>query len=179
VGDPEDDALVASLGAWRERHMAVYPTQFQVTAAGTRTWLRELVLGVPDRLMLLVLRGDRVVGHLGLCDAFAADGSASLSNVVVGERAAMPPGAMQACEEALLAWAYDTLGVTCVWAGIYMDNLASLGLHRKLGFAAQEAIAMRRHALPGGRVEYRACAPGDDGAPDRVQTWFVHRRDVR
>jgi len=178
VGDPEDDALVATLGAWRERNMAAYPTQFRVTAAGTRAWLRELVLGVPDRLMLLVLRDDRVVGHLGLCDAFAADGSASLSNVVVGERAAMPPGAMQACEEAMLAWTYDTLGATRVWSVIFTDNPASLGLHRKLGFVAHETIAMRRHVLPGDRVEYRPCAPGDDGEPDRVRIRFLHRRDA-
>src|SRR4051794_30228292 len=64
--DLADDDLLDRLGHWRAEHMASYPTQFTVTRERTRTWMRDVILGNPGRLMLLVIDADGlVVGHLG------------------------------------------------------------------------------------------------------------------
>lgn len=184
--DVDDDALISALAAWRAQWMAVYPTQFTVTHEGTRAWIRDRLLGTPDRLMFLVrTAGDRrAVGHLGFDDLYArgdqsgeAGGNViSLSNVVVGDREAMPPGAMFAVETAMLRWAFEVWPIPAVHAPIFLDNERSVALQEKLGFVRYRDTPMRRHDLPDGTVAYRPVEPGDDAPADRVWGRFLCRR---
>nr|WP_246852330.1 aldo/keto reductase [Patulibacter sp. SYSU D01012] len=170
--DVEDDALLDRLGRWRADHMAAYPTQFAVTRAGTRAWLRDVVVGGPGRLMLLVVDGDgEVVGHLGFDRADVGDGGLQLSNLMVGEPERMGPGAMRACLAGMLRWAQEALRPTRIWSPVFTDNVRSLRLMRSVGFVDRERTPMRLH-VAGDRREYRPCAPGDDAPPDRWQLWL-------
>ena len=124
--DLADQALIVRLGAWRAEHMSHYPTQFAaVTPEGTARWLRELVLGDADRLMFLVVDADDPYGsppygHLGFDHAHPTEPTIGLSNVLKGDRARLPPGAMDAAEERMLAWAHEALGAETILSLIHI-----------------------------------------------------------
>jgi RimJ/RimL family protein N-acetyltransferase len=170
--DVDDAGLIAAISTWRDRHMWVFPTQFPVTEAGTRGWLVDM-LARPDRVLLFVRQGDRPVGHLGLTNALNPEGIA-LSAVMVGERDAMPSGAMFACELKLFEWAYGTLHTPRIHAPVAADNLPSVSLLHKLGFTPARTTSLRRHELPGGRIEFRPRERGDTAPADREWHWQVH-----
>jgi aryl-alcohol dehydrogenase-like predicted oxidoreductase len=169
--DVADDTLVERLGAWRAQHMASYPTQFTVTADGTRAWLRDVILGNPGRLMLLVVDTDGlVVGHLGFDCADIGEGGLRLSNVVVGERSRMPYGTMRACLAGMLDWARQALEPNRVWAPVFTDNLRPIRMMRSVGFVDGIRTPTRLH-VTGDRREYLPRAPGDDAPPDQWHMW--------
>jgi RimJ/RimL family protein N-acetyltransferase len=176
-GHAEDDALIATLAAWRAREMAVYPTQFTVTDAGTRAWLRDIVLGGAGRLMFLVVDEDDPAGppagHLGLDTLLDGSAAGQVSNVLVGDRGRMPRGAMEAAARSMLAWARDALGIEAEWATPFGTNRRAIRLFERLGFACEGTIPLRRHA-EGDRVAFRPVAPGDTAPPDR--TWLLYVR---
>ena len=169
--DVADDTLVERLGSWRAEHMASYPTQFTVTADGTRAWLRDVILGNPGRLMLLVVDADGlVVGHLGFDSADIGEGGLRLSNVVVGEPARMLAGTMRACLAGLLDWARRDLEPNRIWAPVFPDNVRPIRLMRSVGFVDGVRLPVRLH-VTGDRREYLPCAPGDDAPPDQWHMW--------
>lgn len=182
AGDLDDTGLIERLGAWRAASMPNYPTQFQVTRAGTRRWLSDLVLGDADRLMFLVVDPDAprgpAFGHLGFDHADAGGRFIHLSNVVSGDRERLPPGAMEVAERRMLEWAYATLGVSEVRARIFTDNRPARRLHERLGFQEIGRIGLRRHTEPG-RVVFLPCAAGDDAPPDRWWVELAERPDRR
>src|SRR4051794_794743 len=65
-----DDRLIETLARWREDNAHVYPTQFPVTFDGTKRWLRERLLDVPDRILFLIVTPQgHPVGHVGFAGA--------------------------------------------------------------------------------------------------------------
>src|ERR1700733_8241539 len=45
----DDHAIIADLARWRNENVTAYPSQFVATPISTKAWLRDRVLGVPDR----------------------------------------------------------------------------------------------------------------------------------
>lgn len=171
--DIEDDVLVEDLGRWRAAYMSSYPTQFTVTPERTRAWLRDVIVGNPGRLMLLVVDSDGVaVGHLGFDRADVGGGGLQLSNVVVGYRDRMGEGTMDLCLAAMLDWARETLRPNDVWAPVFPDNVRPIRMMRKVGFVDGERRPLRLH-VTGDRHEYLPREPGDDAPPDQWHMW-VH-----
>ena len=172
-GHVSDQDLIERLAHWRERDMEWFPTQFRVTHEGTRDWLRDSLLEQASRVMFLVVDADDragpAFGHFGFDDLHDPLGIAQLSNTCVGERSRMPSGAMEVVERALIAWARRELGVSGFWGVGFIDNIATIRLHDRLGQRHYARIPLRRRVL-GDRVEYRPCAENDTAPPDR---WWL------
>jgi RimJ/RimL family protein N-acetyltransferase len=168
--DVHDAALIARLGGWRAAHMAHYPTQFRVTDEGTAAWLRDLVVGDPDRMMFVIVEAAApqgpIYGHMGIDHADEAANIIYLSNVVNGDRARLPRGAVPALERRMLDWVFDTLGVLEIRATPFEDNIGARRMLDNVGFRPVGRIGLRRRA-DGDRIEYRPREPGDEAPPDR------------
>ena len=100
-----DDALIFELLALADQQRVAFPTRFEVTEEGTRTWLHKGLLDVPGRMLFLVV--DRF-GHPSAISAFqpatvTADGGGR-RRPRDEERA---PGLMSTAMTALLAWAEE------------------------------------------------------------------------
>ena len=46
--------LLQRLTDWRNANVGVYPSQFVASIESTKTWLKDRLLGVPDRMLFLV-----------------------------------------------------------------------------------------------------------------------------
>lgn len=173
-GHLADRDLIATLARWRTVNMQVYPTQFTVTIDGTEAWLRDRVLGVPDRVMFLVLAADgRRLGHCGFAEAFER-GRLKLDNLVRGEPGG-PAGVMAAAVSALLRWAQVNLGADTIYAPAATDNERVIRFLLRLGFRDEGELIPLRKVVNGDRVEFVPRAPGDDRPPDRYQNRLVYR----
>lgn len=171
--DIEDDALVEDLGRWRAAYMSSYPTQFTVTPERTRAWLRDVIVGNPGRLMLLLVDADDVVvGHLGFDRADVGGGGLQLSNVVVGRPERMGRVPMSRHLGVMLDWAREALRPNDVWAPVFPDNVRPIRMMRNVGFVDGERRPLRLH-VTGDRHEYLPREPGDDAPPDQWHMW-VH-----
>lgn len=169
----ESDAeLMALLSSWRVRNMAVYPTQFTVTTAGTARWLRHLVLAVPDRITFLVIEANgRPVGHVGLANALAGTRAVRLDNLMRGTDEASP-GIMSAAVRSLIAWANTTIAPDVIWLKVFRENQVAIRFLQRLGFRPDGLIPLRA-VVSGDRLEYAPMSAEDDGPPDRYQLRMV------
>lgn len=160
----EDEGLLLTLATWREASADAFPTQFAVTLDGTRSWLADRVLAVPDRLLFLVL--DRLgtpVGHIGIANAANERAEVEIDNVVRG--LAEPTGIMSRALQALLGWIDDAIAPDAVFLRVFADNQHAISFYERNGFLATGEMPLRRHE-EGGAVAYRPLT--DDAEPDRV-----------
>jgi perosamine synthetase len=174
-GHPTDERLIATLARWRETYMHLYPTQFRVTLDGTAAWLKDRVLAVPDRVMLLVLEpGGRLLGHAGLAEALNDDRAVTLDNVVRGGPGG-PPGIMSAAVRALLQWARVNLDPQVISVRPGADNERMIGFVKRLGFRDEGHLIPLRRVVTGEHIAYVPRDPSDDRPPDRYQNRLIYR----
>lgn len=157
----EDEEMIEMLGRWREEHAHVYPTQFPVTFAGTKRWLRERLLDAPDRILFLITdpKG-KPIGHVGFASVLNDDGTMELDNLLRGSLSGHRE-IVRLAVEALLAWAQNTIGPE----GFTLRVLASLKhvikLDQRIGFVEVERIPLRKQ-VDGEVIAYVPT----DGEPD-------------
>lgn len=135
--------LVELLARWREAAKEAFPTQFPVTLEGTRNWLADKVIAVPDRILWWI-RGDHDgvrLGHLGLFHLDASSMSIELDNVVRGV-ARGAPGLMQASVKTLVRWASEHLGIEEVALRVFADNQRAVTLYERCGFRTVREIPL-------------------------------------
>ena len=162
----DDGPLIERLAQWREASSFAFPTQFPVTVDGTRTWLRERLLDVEDRLLFLILdRHGRPVGHLGYASAINDERCMEIDNVVRGEADA-PRGIMSRAMQAVLDWAEELFAPETIFLRVFSDNEHAVAFCRALGFRDDTLITMRRHQ-DGETVAYRELDGDDDAEPDK------------
>jgi perosamine synthetase len=166
----DDTQLIRLLADWRDRNQAVFPTQFEVTLEGTRTWLRERVLDDGGRMMFLIVdRRGHLVGHVGFADPREHERSIKPDNMIRGVEG-QEPGIMRAAVAAEIEWAHDALGTRLVRAPVLRGNEAALSLVRDLGFRPAGEVPLRRHRV-GDHTVLRPVEPHDTAASD--DAWLL------
>jgi RimJ/RimL family protein N-acetyltransferase len=148
--DREQYPLIDLLSRWRESAKESFPTQFQVTLEGTRNWLTEKVLNVPDRILYWI-RGDSDgvrLGHLGLFHLDAVAKSIELDNVLRGVPR-IAPGLMEAAVKTLLRWATEDLGLDDASLRVFADNTRAVRLYERCGFHVSREIPLVKLEEPG------------------------------
>lgn len=147
--DHDQPALVDLLAKWREAAATYFPTQFPITLEGTRNWLTNHVLPVPDRILLWIRSDyDGVrLGHVGLFRLDALANSIELDNVVRGV-VRLAPGLMEASVRALMHWTADHLGLQEMRLRVFADNARAVSLYERCGFATLREIPLVKLETP-------------------------------
>jgi RimJ/RimL family protein N-acetyltransferase len=149
----QDDAAVETLARWRDAAQHGFATTFRVTHAGTREWLRDLVLQRPDRILFYVCEAaGRAIGHLGLTNIDPAHAACMMDNVIRGERP-LQPDSMARAVDLLAEWCFATLGMREISLVVLNDNVAGLRLYAATGFRPVSLIYLQRHESAG-RVDW-------------------------
>jgi RimJ/RimL family protein N-acetyltransferase len=133
--DHDQHQLIDLLARWRTAAQDWFPTQFPVSLEGTRNWLADRVLAVPDRILYWI-RGDHDgvrMGHVGLFHLDDSGTTMELDNVVKAVSRPMP-GLMQACVHALMGWAEHELGLQELSLRVFADNERAIRLYERCGF---------------------------------------------
>jgi RimJ/RimL family protein N-acetyltransferase len=170
--DVERPASVALLARWREAAAEAFPSQFQVTLAGTKRWLVQHLLDVPDRLLFWVktYSGD-AIGHLGLFHFDWDDRTVELDNVVRGVPGVMP-GIMHHSIHALVDWTFDALRMEAMFLRVFSDNERAIRLYERCGF--RQTMRMPLVRVPQDDSVRWIEAPGDFRQP--ASRYFVTMR---
>lgn len=152
--------VVRKLTEWRRMFMPFFLTQFSATEERTSKWLQKVVMPNDDRILFLICdQNDRWVGNFGVCDI--RPHAAELDNLIRGE-AVNQPNFILFSEFAMLSWLYYGLGVKSVTLHVFSNNIKTINLHTKAGFAKRKSIALNK-VQEGCEVKY--IADSHEGVP--------------
>jgi|APSaa5957512535_1039671.scaffolds.fasta_scaffold09023_4 RimJ/RimL family protein N-acetyltransferase len=160
-----DNFTISLLSKWREA-ATTFHNRFEVTHEGTRQWLRDLVLDMPDKILFLIFDTyGQPIGHLGFANVFNSNGIFELDNVVRGnnERAT---GIMTKATITLLQWARDNISPNGFFLRTLDDNKHALKFYSKLGFTKTNKQPLRKICHEVG-FSYVPIEVGDDESPDK------------
>lgn len=161
-----DDALIVALARWRAESAFAFPSQFEVTEAGTARWLRHNLLDVEGRLLFLVLdKHGAPIGHLGYANTLNEACDLEVDNVIRGVKGGHP-GIMSLAMRALLDWGEEHLLPQSISLRVFSDNGRAIAFYRALGFVEDRRLPLRRHQQEGS-ILYTARAEGDTAPPDK------------
>ena len=162
----DNEALISTFSQWRRENAFAFPTQFPVTDAGTKSWLRARLLDTPDRMLFLVVdKHGREVGHLGFASCLNDRGEMELDNIVRGVKTGYP-GIMRNAMRALMKWAHEVIGPRSFFLRVFADNEHAVRFYRELGFVDDELQPLRKQ-VRGESISYVAVEPGDTAPPDK------------
>lgn len=162
----DDENLISVLSKWRKENFFAYPSQFEVTDSGTKSWLVSKLLDVEDRLLFLVVnKHGKPIGHLGWANGLNDNMEMEVDNVVRGEKEGNP-GIMSMAMNALIDWAQEMIGPSEISLKVFSDNESAVNFYRKLGFQDDKLIPLRKHVEATGTF-YRSIEQGDNSAADK------------
>jgi perosamine synthetase len=164
-----DAQLISLLSRWREANSFAYPSRFPVTDAGTAAWLKNKILGVPDRILFLVQDAHgHNVGHIGFASCLNDEAAMEIDNVLRGEKGGNP-GIMADALSCLMKWARTTLWPENFYLRVLSGNEHALAFYRKLGFQEKSRTPLRLHKN-GASSNLEPLADGDKAPADE---WFI------
>lgn len=140
--DVDDKDLIRALAKWRKRHERWFPSQFKVTVKGTKKWLKNLVIFVPDRILFMVETesGERV-GHLGLNRFNFKNLTCEIDNVVRGNK--LLPGVMTKALERIIDWSFSELKIRTLYLRTFSDNERAVRFYKRAGFKELKKIPLK------------------------------------
>ncbi len=164
-----DHLLIETLARWREDHAHVYPTQFPVTIDGTKSWLVDRLLNVPDRMLFLVVDPNgHWVGHLGFAGCLNDDGLMEFDNLLRGSLQGRRD-IMQLAIKAMFEWAQNTIGPNGFYCRVLSGLKRVMTMEKELGFVEVSRTPLRKH-VHGEALSLEPVTEDDDATPD---DWFV------
>lgn len=145
-------ADVASLTAWRNRHVRSFLTEFHATEERTLAWLSGPVAGDEGKILFMADALDgRSFGYLGLDAIDWGRGFGEADAIVRGGEA--PPGTMAEALRALLQWAREALSLRELWVRVLSDNPA-LRFYARCGFVERRRVPLLRREVAPGEVAW-------------------------
>jgi RimJ/RimL family protein N-acetyltransferase len=143
--------VVEKLTQWRRMFMHFFLTQFPATAERTAKWLEKVVVPADDRILFLISDLDgQWVGNFGVCDI--RPHSAELDNLIRGEAVSQPQFILYT-ELAMLSWLYFGLGIDSVTLHVFSNNVKTIKLHFKAGFAEKQRSQLSK-LQEGNEIKY-------------------------
>ena len=137
-----DSTLMQKLTIWRNENVHVYPTQFEATLESTKTWFKDRLLNVEDRILFLVVdnKGD-VAGHIGFNGCHNNQFEFEIDNVVKGNLDS-PKGIFSKALISLINWARKTINVDIFFLRVMEDNIHAIKFYEKNNFVKTEKIPL-------------------------------------
>jgi hypothetical protein len=143
----DDPEKIEAIRDWRQKAMRMFLTQFESTAEKTRTYLRDLSVAQPDRLLFLIHdESERFVGHIGLSGVTETE--SELDNLMRGVSGGHPR-LVYHCELALLDWSFQALGLSRNRLRALSYNRMVLALHEEVGYSVTGQIPLKKREQDG------------------------------
>ena len=158
---PDNLPIVEKMCRWRSVARTSFLTVFEPSVDKTRSYLTDLVLVDPTRILFLAAgqSGD-LVGNIGLCNI--TETSAEIDNVLRGE-ASPSPKFMKRVHSALTDWARRALGVQNFYLNVLSSNPGAIKFYAEIGYEEVSLVPLRKEVFEGG---YRLVPENGQSASD-------------
>ena len=129
-----DKEIISKLALWREQATTFRDT-FKITFDGTKRWLHERLLDVPDRILFLVIDSENIpIGHMGFDRSLNDDCILNFDNIIRGAKRTNPEIMFEAVKS-MFSWAYDVIKPKIIMSTPVMEyNTNSVRFHNYAGF---------------------------------------------
>lgn len=155
-----DYDLLKKLTDWRNKNVFVYPTQFLATLESTKSWMRDRLLAVEDRILFLVVDNQgKVAGHIGFNGCLNNELFFEIDNVIKGE-SDTEKGLFSKSIIALMEWARKTLNVEGFFLRVMDDNEHAINFYKINGFVENNRIPLFKEEKAN-FVSYREAKVGE------------------
>ena len=172
----DDLDLLQKLTVWRNTNVGVYPSQFIANLESTKSWLRDRLLAVPDRILFLITNNHGlVIGHIGFNGCLNDDFLFEVDNVIRGEIES-EKGIFSHAIKALTEWARKTLNVNGFFLRVMDDNPHAIAFYERNGFVEETRIPLAK-VEKNGQINYRELKPGESKAKDFVRMSYQSIRE--
>jgi perosamine synthetase len=172
----EDLDLLQKLTVWRNANVGVYPSQFIANLESTKSWLRDRLLAVPDRILFLVTNNHGlVIGHIGFNGCLNDDFIFEVENVIRGE-IEIEKDIFSHAIKALTEWARKTLNVNGFFLRVMDDNPHAIAFYKRNGFVEETRIPLAK-VEKNGQINYRELKSGESKAKDFVRMSYQSIRE--
>lgn len=135
-----DSQIIKLLSRWRKKNEYWFQAIFKITADGTKIWLKEKVMDVPDRLLFMIKVKNQYIGHIGLFRFNFNKKICEIDNIMRGKP--LYPGIMKEAIKLMMEWGKNNLELTRYGLQTSSDNEKALRLYQKLGFAEKKRLPL-------------------------------------
>lgn len=139
-GVKDNYSMLKRIGDWRKENEKWYLSQFPISPSRTRSWFATQVTGQPDRLLFIISKRRKYIGHVGLFRFDFSEDSAEIDNVLRGEKEFK--GIMGEAILAVMRWGQQNLDIRNYSLKVLSDNVRAVTLYKKLGFKAVKKIPL-------------------------------------
>ena len=141
----DDDKIITELAEWRQKFSFAYPSRFKITLEGTRTWLKDKLLKLDDRILFLVIdrHGNRI-GHIGFANCLNDKFAMEIDNVVRGV-SNTSSGIMSESLKVLIKWANCNFWPEQIFLRVLSDNSKAILFYERNSFKSVEVQPLRLH----------------------------------
>jgi perosamine synthetase len=172
----DDVHLMQKLTEWRNTNVGVYPSQFIANLDSTKSWLRDRLLAVPDRILFLVANNQgHLIGHIGFNGCLNDDFLFEVDNVVRGETGSQK-GIFSHAMKALIEWARKTLNVEGFFLRVMDDNQHAIAFYERNGFIEEVRTPLVK-VEKNGQVNYLEAKQGEPKDKDFVRMSYQPIRE--
>jgi hypothetical protein len=159
-GLADDERVIADLTEWRQMYMQYFLTQFEATTSRTASWLTQVVIPSPDRMLFMIkLMTGESVGNFGICNMTEVSGE--LDNLIRGRKGG-DRRLIYYTELALLSWMFGNLRFQRANLHVFSDNQPTVRLHLSVGFSVARNTSLTVRKSPN-LTEY--LLDSDEGDP--------------
>ena len=139
----ENQDLVEKMSTWRQTHQYAYPSRFQVTETGTKTWLKNAVIENKNRLLFIVQdKNGQFIGHIGILRL--DEQRCEIDNVLRGSDST--PGLISAALTEIEKFAYEELGLQILELRVLASNEHAIKFYLKNDYQELRRIGLANRA---------------------------------
>ena len=133
-------SMMERLGRWRKENEKWYLSQFPISPRRTKLWFVYHVTAQPDRLLFIISKNGKYIGHVGLFRFDFLRDCAEIDNVLRGEKEFK--GIMGISILAVMRWGEQNLDIKEYSLKVLSDNTRAVRLYEKLGFKTVKKIPL-------------------------------------
>jgi RimJ/RimL family protein N-acetyltransferase len=127
---------VHNLSEWRRASEEWFQSKFEITDEGTRKWLKNQVLDIPDRILFIIISSDGTqIGHIGFYRG-------EIDNCLRGNFLPKYDGYMTDALLSLMDFGFKYLSIKELYLRTYTHNKKAINLYSRCGFKEIETIPL-------------------------------------
>ena len=137
------DETVSLLYNLRKKYREMFATDFEMTEDKTRNWIKNLILGNPERILFIIYFDNKKIGCIGNGGYDKKNNSSRLDNMMKDPLCNLP-GAMTIVEKVYLKWMLDDLKLSKITGFLFSDNSRMIKIHKKCGWITTDVVSIKK-----------------------------------